>query len=214
MYKAVATLAAAAILGITLQNGQAAAPAADTVMSNLVQNAPTPRTFEADTSLNLKKRGFPWTKISLQGISYFQAPNRLAIRFNNVPGYMSGLPQAYAKVLNVGAWPEQYNTTLGQQQTFDGHTDYTLILTPKTGGSDRGVALVDPSNWTVEQVSWNLSGGVQLSMTENYARVEEYRVPSSQQVSVRTPYASADGTATLRDYTVNVPIDDQIFTQK
>jgi len=183
-------------------------------MTNLVENVPTPRSFKAQTSLNLQKRGFPWTKISLQGTSYFQAPNRLAIRFNKVPGYMSGLPQAYAKVLNVGAWPEQYNATLGPPQTVNGHTDYTLVLTPKTGSSDRGVALVDPSNWTVEQVKWNLSGGVQLSMSENYTNVDRYRVPSSQQVSVHTPFATADGTATLRDYAVNVPISDEIFTQK
>jgi len=214
MFKAVALLTAAATLGTALQNAQAAAPAADTVMTNLAQNVPTPRSFKARTSLNLKKRGFPWTKITLQGTSYFQAPNHLAIKFEKVPGYMSALPQAYAKVLNVGAWPQQYNAALGPSQALNGHTAYTLILTPKTGGSDRGVALIDPSTWTVERVKWDLSGGVQLSMTENYANVDRYRVPSSQQVSVRTPYATADGTGTLRDYAVNVPISDRIFTQK
>lgn len=207
-------MAAAGMIGIALQTAQAAAPAADTVMSNLVQNVPTPRSFTAATSLDLKQRDFPWAKISLQGTSYFEAPDRLAIKFSNVPGYMVSVPQAYAKILNVGAWPQRYNVQAGEPQTFNGHTDYTLVLTPKAGGSDRGVALVDPSSWTVERVQWNLSGGVQLTMTENYTHVDSYRVPASQQVSLHTPYATADGTATMRDYVVNVPISGDVFSRQ
>jgi len=184
------------------------------VLSNLATQAPTPKSFKADTSLRLKQRSFPWTKIDLQGTSYFQAPNRLVVKFNNLPRYMSGLPQAYAKVLNVGAWPEQYNASLGAPQTIDGHSDLTLNLTPKSGSGDHGVAWVNPSNWTVEQVKWNLSGGVQLSMVEQYANVNSYRVPVAQSVSVRTPYATADGTAKLENYAVNVPIDEQVFLQQ
>jgi outer membrane lipoprotein-sorting protein len=191
-----------------------AAPQADAVMTNLVQHAPTPQSFTAATTMDLKQRSFPWTKVSLKGTSYFKAPNQLVVKFSNMPGYMSGLPQAYAKVLNVGAWPREYNATLGDSQNFNGHTDYALDLTPKEGGSDRGVALVNPTNWTVERVTWDLSGGVQLAVSENYADVGSYRVPAKQNLSVRTPYATADGTATLDGYAMNVPINDGIFTKQ
>lgn len=214
MFRIVASLLTLGILGVVVGTGQAAAPQADAVMMNLVNNAPTPHSFEAATSLSLKQRGFPWARVNLQGTSYFQAPNRLVVNFTKVPGYMSGLPQAYAKILNIGAWPEQYNAKLGNPKTVDGHTDYALELTPKSGSTDRGVAMVNPTDWSVEQVTWMLSGGVQLSMAEHYANVQSYRVPSSQSVSVRTPYATADGTAQLRDYVVNVPISERVFVQK
>ncbi|MBV8424047.1 MAG: hypothetical protein JO349_02560 [Candidatus Eremiobacteraeota bacterium] len=188
---------------------------AQSVMANVATSASAPRSFQASTSLQLKQRSFPWKRVALNGTSYFEAPNRLAVRFANLPGYMSGLPKAYAKVLNVGAWPEEYNVTLGPPQTINGHTDVMLQLTPKISGSDdRGIALVNPSDWSVEQVSWNLSGGIQLNMSEGYAEIGSYRVPASQSLSIRTPYATADGSVQLANYALNVPINRQIFSQE
>ena len=184
-------------------------------MANVATSARAPRSFQASTSLQLKQRSFPWKRVALNGTSYFEAPNRLAVRFANLPGYMSGLPKAYAKVLNVGAWPDEYNATLGQPRTVNGHTDVMLQLTPKISGSDdRGIALVNPSDWSVEQVSWNLSGGIQLNMSEGYAEVGSYRVPASQSLSIRTPYATADGSVQLANYALNVRINSQIFSQE
>jgi hypothetical protein len=188
---------------------------AQTVMTNVVKGAHNPQTFQAKTSLQLKQRSFPWTKVALNGTSYFEAPNRMAVKFSKVPGYMNGLPKAYANMLNVGAWPQLYNVALGQTASVNGHNDIALLLTPKDPkSSDHGVALVNQSDWTVEQISWDLSGGIKLNMAEGYAEVGSYRVPSSQTLSIHTPYASADGNATLQNYAVNVPIDVEVFSQE
>ena len=213
MKNAIALLGTIGICALAIGPANASAPQAGTVMANLVQNAPKPQSFTASTTMDLKQRSFPWTKVSLKGTLYFKAPDQLVVKFANMPGYMNGLPQAYAKVLNVGAWPQEYNATLGETQTFNGHTDYALNLTPKDGGSDRGVALVDPATWTVDQVKWDLSGGVQLTVSENYTDVGSYRVPARQNLSVHTPFATADGTATMNDYAVNVPINEAVFRQ-
>ncbi len=201
-----------------LQAGTAQSAAmqnAQSVMTNVAKSTRAPRSFEAVTQLQLKQRSFPFAKVALSGTSYFQAPNRLVVRFGKVPGYMSGLPKAYATLLNVGAWPQEYNATMMSPQSVNGHTDLALQLTPKSSQStDRGVVLVNPANWTVEQVSWNLSGGVTLAMTEAYAEVGSYRVPASQSLSVHTPYATADGNATLQNYALNVPIDGGIFSRE
>jgi hypothetical protein len=207
-----------AILGFTIaanaSAGAAPQPSAQTVMQHVLQNQNVPRTFRAQTSMQLKQRNFPWASEVLSGTSYFEAPNHLTVKFTNLPGFMRGLPKAYAKVLNVGAWPQEYNVSLGGMQTVNGHTDYVLELTPKSPQStDHGLALVNPSDWTVEQVSWSLAGGVTLNMTEHYAQVASYKVPSAQDLTVKTPYATADGNATLRDYALNVPIDSQVFSQ-
>jgi len=203
---------------LTLQAGTAESANmqnAQSVMTNVAQSTRAPRSFEAATQLQLKQRSFPFTKVALSGTSYFQAPNRLAVRFTKVPGYMSGLPKAYATLLNVGAWPQEYNATMMSPQGVNGHTDLAMQLTPKSAQStDRGVVLINPTNWTVEQVNWNLSGGVTLTMTEAYAVVGSYRVPSSQSLSVHTPYATADGNATLQNYALNVPIDRGIFSHE
>ncbi len=188
---------------------------AQSVMTNVAKSTHAPRSFEAATQLQLKQRSFPFTRVALSGTSYFQAPNRLAVRFTKVPGYMRGLPKAYATLLNVGAWPQEYNAAMVSPQSVNGHMDLALALTPKsTQSTDRGVALVNPTNWTVEQVNWNLSGGVTLAMTEAYINVGSYRVPASQSLSVHTPYATADGNATLQNYALNVPIDGGIFSQE
>ena len=216
MYRLLSILFAAAI--VLAQSSFARAEdtqSAQTVLANLAKSQRAPNTFQATTSVQLKKRGFPWTTVALNGTSYYEAPNHLAVRFTNLPGYMSGLPGAYAKVLNVGAWPGQYTATLGQSRSVNGHTDLVLQLAPKdSASSDRGVVAVNPADWTVEQVSWNLSGGVQLNMSEGYARVGTYRVPATQLVSIRTPYATADGSARLQNYAVNIPINRRIFAQE
>ena len=215
MFRILSVFAAIGLL--TLQTGVVSAANmtnqnAQSVIAKVATSTHAPRTFEAATQLQLKQRSFPFTKVALSGTSYFQAPNRMAVRFSNVPGYMSGLPKAYATLLNVGAWPQEYNATLAAPQIVNGHTDFALALTPKSSQSmDRGVALVNPSDWTVERVNWNLSGGVTLTMQESYADVGAYRVPASQSLSVHTPYATADGNATLQHYALNVPIDSGIF---
>jgi hypothetical protein len=211
MLRVLSALAATLILQ-TSQTGAASMQNAQSVMTSVAKSTRAPRSFEAATQLQLKQRSFPFTKIALSGTSYFQAPNRLAVRFTKVPGYMSGLPKAYATLLNVGAWPQEYNAAMMLPQSVNGHTDLALQLTPKSAQStDRGVALVNPTNWTVEQVNWDLSGGVTLTMTEAYTNVGSYRVPASQSLSVHTPYATADGNATLQNYALNVPIDTGIF---
>jgi hypothetical protein len=212
-------LTALATMGLLTAIGAALAAApemnAQTVMTNVVKGAHTPHTFQAKTSLQLKQRSFPWTKVALNGTSYFEAPNRMAVKFSKVPGYMNGLPKAYAQMLNVGAWPQLYNVALGQPVSMDGHTDIAVLLTPKDPKStDHGIAFVNKNDWTVEQISWDLSGGIKLSMSEGYTEVGNYRVPSSQALSIHTPYASADGNATLQNYAVNVPIDVQVFSQE
>ncbi|GEM_PF-6108049 len=214
MKKMIAVVGTVGISVFAIVPATASVPKADDVMTNLVQNTPTPKSFTASTTMHLKQRSFPWLKVSLKGESYFKAPDHLVVRFTNVPSYMNGLPRAYAEVLNVGAWPQRYNATLGRPQAFNGHTDYVLDLTPKQGGSDRGVAFVDPASWSVDQVKWDLSGGIQLTVSENYAVVGSYRVPAKQNLSVHTPYATADGTATMNDYAVNVPIEEEVFTRQ
>jgi hypothetical protein len=214
MLRVLSALAAILILQ-TSPTGAANMQNAQSVMTNVAKSTRAPHSFEAATQLQLKQRSFPFTKIALSGTSYFQAPNRLAVRFTKVPGYMSGLPKAYATLLNVGAWPQEYNATMMSPQSMNGHTDLALQLTPKSSRStDRGVVLVNPTNWTVEQVTWDLSGGVTLAMTEAYTNVGSYRVPASQSLSVHTPYATADGSATLQNYAFNVPIDNGIFAQE
>lgn len=214
MFKILTALAISGLLTAGSPLGAAPVQNAQSVMTNVVKKARVPHSFQAATSLQLKQRNFPFTKVALNGTSYFEAPNRMAVRFSKVPGYMSGLPKAYAKVLNVGAWPELYHVALGQPTNLNGHTDVTLELVPKDSQStDRGVALVNPSDWTVEQVSWNLSGGIKLNMTEGYTNVGTYRVPANQALSIHTPYATVDGNGTLQNYALNVPINSQVFTQ-
>lgn len=215
MYRVYCALLAAGLIFTQTGTAGASSQNAQSVMANVARGARAPRTFRASTSMQLKQRSFPWTKVALSGTSYFEAPNRLAVRFAHVPGYMSGLPKAYAKLLNVGAWPDEYYATLSGRRAVNGHTDYVLELAPKAPGStDHGTAFVNPANWSVEQVSWNLSGGIQLTMSEGYADVGAYRVPATQALSIHTPYATADGSATLQNYAVNVPIDQQIFSQE
>lgn len=214
MKNAIALLGTIEICALALSPAMAADPQAGTVMANLVQHAPKPQSFTASTTMDLKQRSFPWTKVSLKGTSYFKAPNQLVVKFSNMPGYMNGLPQAYAKILNVGAWPQEYNATVQGSQSFNGHNDYALNLTPKDGSADHGVALVNPESWTVEQVKWDLSGGIQLTVSENYTNVDSYRVPAKQNLSVHTPYATADGIATMNDFALNVPINEAVFTKQ
>lgn len=173
-----------------------------------------PSTYQAATSLQIRQRNFPWARVTLHGMSYFESPDHLTIQFENVPGYMRSLPEAYAKMLNVAAWPVRYDVALGEPLVVNGHTDITLNLTPKTPPIDeRGVALINPMDWTVEQVRWSLSGGVNISMSEAYKQIGFYRLPAMQMLTVRTPYATADGIGSFSNYVVNAPIDQKIFSQ-
>lgn len=143
-------------------------------------------------------------------MSYFQAPDRLTVQFENVPSYMRSLPDAYAKMLNVAAWPQRYSIALGEPLSVNGHADVAVNLTPKTPPIDeRGVALINPTDWTVEQVRWSLSGGVDFSMSETYQQIGVYRLPAMQILTVHTPYATADGAGIFSNYVVNIPIDQQ-----
>src|SRR5579864_9406661 len=49
------------------------------------------RAFEADIEVHTKLRSFPPVSLTFKGKTYFQAPDKSATRFENVPGPLKGM---------------------------------------------------------------------------------------------------------------------------
>jgi hypothetical protein len=188
-----------------------------TILDNVINRNQDLRSYQATVDTTFRTKSFPWMHIALNGTAYFQAPTNCTVLYKNLPGYMKGFPVAYAAMLDMPAWPEQFVVTGAPARKVNGHTDLGLHLTPRDPNSalDAGDAFVDPTTWEVEQSDWTLQGGkVHFSIVQTFTTIGSFRVLADQQFDIRVPATHAVGTSTFRDYHVNVAINESVFAER
>ena len=168
--------------------------------------------FESSISMDIHERSFPFMRVHLNGSTYFQAPDRYAVVFNNLPHYMKGLPKAYASMLNVAHWPSEFAIKRNGTRHCSDHDEIALELTPRSRESDleHARAYVDPNAWTVNEVDWTFQK-MEFDIVQSFQMEGPFRVLSGNQANIRVPYARATATTTFANYRTNVAIDENIF---
>ena len=165
----------------------------------------------ADIEVHTHMRSFPPASFTFHGHSYFKAPDKQAVVFDDVPGLMRGLVKDSPSIAPVQVWPQRYEVTFS-----DDGTNTTFHLVPKGGQAAIASADVEVTDATglVTRYTFINQNGSKVTTEQTYERIGPHRVVVSQIGQARGHGYDAAVTTRFWNYRFNVPVSDSVFEQQ
>jgi hypothetical protein len=139
---------------------------------HLVQNWAGIRTMTSDVRVLTKKRGFPSISMTLDGHTYFEAPDKFATVFDGVSGLIRSMVSDCPSIAPPAAWPDVYGATLASDQ--NGKTTFRLIPKDPNSGLEHLDAIVNDATSLVEEYDFDGKNGTVTTTYNTYANVSGY----------------------------------------
>jgi hypothetical protein len=208
----VVSLGSCLALGIVAWAAVAVPAVAATASMDLFQRAldPHPKLHSYTASAQLAAQmhnPLPLRK-TFTGTAWYLEPN-LKIAFDNVPNSLKSFKELSVSAAAFEGTSAQYTVTPGAD---DGTTSTYTLVPKKAGARVKQLTIkVDNASAKINQAVWSYTDGSQLTVTPTYSTVSGMRIASQQQISAHFPKYSVDGTLTLSNFKINVPVDPKIF---
>lgn len=203
-------LAATALVATTL--GAASPAATATASMNLLARAtdpnPTLNSYTASAQLSALLHAVIPIHKTFPGTVYYLRPNR-KIEFQGVPGSLSRFRDLASTTPTYEQAMQQYAIT---PMTDNGALSTYSLVPKKTGGRVKNVVVtIDDRSALLNSARWNYTNGGQLTFSQTYANVGNYRLPAKATISARFPGYSVDGTLTFGNYQPNATVAPSVF---
>jgi hypothetical protein len=159
-----------------------------------------------------KMRSFPPMSLTFRGHSYFQAPDKQTVVFDNVPGILKGMVKDSPSLAPAAAWPAEYDVTV----SGDDGTATTFHCEPRDPDATLASAdvVVDDRTGEMTQLSFKNKNGSETTTQQTYQRIGGHDVIVSQSGKSQGPGYKADVETTFSDYQFNVSIPADVFAQR
>ena len=171
-------------------------------------------TFQVPVTMKGKVRSGPLSlPFSVNGTQYFQAPDRIAMHMNNLPGPAKGFENSVNNVGTPATWAKTYVFAYNGTSTRDGHDVYVLSGPPRNTGSRVKTATlyIDTQSYDVRGVHFDYNDGSTVDGTRQFKDVGKYHLVSNTNVSASFPQYKGDAEVNYGDYKINGPIDPSVF---
>jgi anti-anti-sigma factor len=203
-------------LGVLVSQASAASEASpqDVVAKIIAQNADM-RSYQAQVSVDVRLRSFPYAVQHLDGTTYFKRPDSYEVVFDSVPQYAKGFDKLYSDIGDPTSWGRHFDLSLIGWKSEAGHRDIVLRLVQKVRGMiDHEDVAIDPVAWRIDEMEWHYYNGGAIAMSQEYQNVGGFTVLAKQHATIHIPFVHAAADATYGDYHTNVAIDDSVFTRE
>jgi hypothetical protein len=150
--------------------------------------------------------------IGMDGIRYFERPEKQALIMHSVPAIAKGFQQTYASLGTAETWPKQYDITLVTLEPVSATMD-ELKGVPKNGGSVDHI-LLDVASDSVApiRVRWFYRNGATIDMSVENAMVNSvYLLPKTETLDVKFPSYAGHAVVHYGDYSINQPIPASVW---
>jgi outer membrane lipoprotein-sorting protein len=208
---------ASAIAVLLLASAPAAPVAAGTdafaatrAYQELVKSTAGIRTMSADIEVDTHLRSFPPISLTFHGHTYFQAPDKSAVVFDDVPNMLKKMMSDSPSIAPAPRWRAVYDVTVAG----DDGTDTVFHLVPKAPGSklDHIDAIVDDASGLVTEYDFADKDGATTTTHNSYTRVEGHEVPDAQTGSSQGHGYRADVVTRFSNYRLNAPLPPDAFS--
>ncbi len=203
-------------IGVLVSQASAASETSpqDVVANIIAQNA-NMRSYQAQVSVDVHLRSFPYVVQHLDGTTYFKRPDNYEVVFDSVPQYAKGFDKLYSDIGDPTSWGRHFDLSFVGQKIEAGHRDIVLRLVQKVRGMiDHEDVAIDPATWRIDEMEWHYYNGGAIAMSQEYQNVGAFTVLAKQHATIRIPFVHAAADATYGDYRTNVAIDDSVFTRE
>ncbi len=205
--------AASCMLALTLGTAQAAGSLrGNAVYEKMLRWSAGIKTSVADIEVHTHMRSFPPASFTFHGHSYYKAPDKQAVIFDDVPGLMRGLVKDSPTIEPVPVWPERYDVTIAG----DDGTTTTFHLVPKDPQAQVAAADVEVEDATglATRYAFTNRNGSSVTTEQTYEPLGPHQVVASQTGHARGHGYSAEVTTAFSNYRFNVPVPDDVFDKR
>jgi hypothetical protein len=163
----------------------------------------------ADVDVHTKMKSFPPISISFHGHSYFRAPDKQRVVFDDVPGPIKGMVKDSPSIEPAPVWGRYYHVTIGSD---DGNsTTFHLVPRDATASLASIDATVDDATGEMTQVHFVGTNGSETTAQQTYAHIGGFDVVVSETGESHGSGYKADETTTFSNYQINVPVPNSVF---
>ena len=204
-----------ALLGVLVSRASAAPETSpQEIVTNIIAQNADMQSYQAQVSVDLRLRSFPYVAQHLDGTTYFKRPDNYEVIFASVPEYAKGFDKLYSDIGDATSWSRHFDISVVGEKSVAGHRDIVMRLVQKVRGMiDHEDVAIDPVSWRIDEMEWHYYNGGTISMSQEYQSVGGFMVLAKQHATIHIPFVHAAAEATYDDYRTNVAIDDSVFTR-
>ena len=168
------------------------------------------RSSVADIEVQTHLTSFPPVTLTFHGHSYFRAPDKQNVVFDDLPRMLSGMVKDSPSLLPAAAWPNRYDVAV-----VDSSVTHVAAfhVTPRDANDplESADVTVDDRTGLVSRFVFNNKNGSTVTTDQTYSQVGKYEFLTAQTGSARGPGYRAEVTTTFSNYRVNVRVPDSVF---
>jgi hypothetical protein len=204
-----------ALLGATPNPTVSPTPSADDILARMVAARKSLNSFSVPVYFDVNVRKPLGVALRLDGVRYFQRPDKGAVILQSVPLVAQAFQRAYSRLGTPETWPERYVITVVTPDQAASSTTYELKGVPKNGGNVDYI-LIDVARDSAAsvRVRWFYRDGATIDMAiENAVASNLYLLPKTETLDIVFPSYTAHAVAHYGDYSINKPIPATVWEQ-
>lgn len=187
---------------------------AGAIVARVIERNPNLSSFQGRLHVDIRLISFPFLRQHLDATTYYKRPSNYEVVFDKVPSYARGFEKLYTDVGDPSNWEKRFVITTAGYATFGKQRDVVLYLVQRVRGMiDHETVLVDPTNWTIDQIRYDYYNGGSITMSQTFHDVGGYLLLTSQRADIRIPHVRAVALGTYSDYQTNVAVNDAVFAR-
>ncbi len=218
--------AAAALAVVLLLAFGAGAPAkADTpdamssdvalILERVIERNPELNSFQGRMHVDLKLTSFPFLREHLDATTYYKRPSNYEVVFDRLPRYAHGFEKIYTDVGDPSNWAKHFVITYEGEVAYHNRQDLRLRMVQRVRGMiDHETVLVDPEQFTIDQIRYDYYNGGHITMSQEFRQVGDYMLLATQSAEIAIPHVTATASGRYDAYQTNVAIDDAVFERR
>jgi hypothetical protein len=182
------------------------------IIARVVERNPNLSSFEGRLHVAFRLISFPFVREHLDATTYYKRPSNYEVVFDKVPSYARGFERLYTDIGDPSNWEARFVITPAGEEPFEHHQDLALRLVQRVRGMiDHETVLIDPDNWTIDQIRYQYYNGGTITMSQSFRAVGGYLLLASQRADIAIPHVRAVAYGTYDGYRTNVAVDDTVF---
>lgn len=185
---------------------------ADQLLARMVAARKGLNAFSVPVHFDVTMRRPLPVSVGMDGVRYFERPDKQALVMHSVPSIAKAFQQTYAALGTAETWPKQYDITLIAPDQAS-PASYELKCVPKSGGNVDHV-LLDVAADTVAplRVRWFYRNGATIDMAIDNATVSDtYLLSKTETLDVSFPSYAGHAVVHYGDYSINQPIPAAVW---
>jgi len=203
---------------------QPSATTVSEILTGMAENTKGLTSYEVPFHIDAHFKKFIFSKrVPLDGIRYFKAPDKSALKMTNVPAQAKDFSQIYSWLGTPTTWPSIYDITLASTKslgvyelraTYKPNSKVHALLDKAAQSTVDHILLdVDAQTFDPVRVAWFYHNGSRITMNITTGIVGGYHLPKRESVDMSLPDHHVNALITFGTYQTNILIPDATFSK-